>query len=486
MSIVVSKISGKKYEVVIGLEVHAQLKTQNKLFSFSKTEFGSDPNSQVSLFDIALPGMLPVLNKDVIDLAIKTGLALNAKINKSSRFDRKHYFYPDLPQGYQITQLYEPIIENGFLEIDMQDGSIKKIRINRAHIEQDAGKLTHDLHPRFSCVDLNRSGIPLLEIVSEPDIRSAYEACEYIKELRSILRTAETCDGDMDKGSFRCDVNISLMPEGSKTFGTRVEIKNMNSIRFIEKAIEYEIQRHIEAIESGLKLAQETRLFDAENGVTKSMRSKEDSVDYRYMPDPDLLSLEISDQDIENAKLKLPLMPRKKRDKYSSEFGLPAFEAGLLASSNEISNFFDQMVEIAKDGKMCANWLLVELFARLNKDGIGISDSKVDSRKMAELVLLIKSGKISGKIAKDVLDKMLESGKGAEEIVSSLGLLQISDKASIEKFVDDILLKNQDKVAEYKSGKVKLFGFFVGQAMVASKGSLNPEMLNEVLKSKLD
>lgn len=475
----------KKYEVVVGIEVHAQLSTSHKLFSSAKTDFGSEPNSQVALVDIAFPGMLPVLNFEAVRKSIAAGLGMCATINKNSRFDRKHYFYPDLPQGYQITQLYSPIILDGHIDIDLEDGATKTIRVERAHIEQDAGKLVHDLYPNHSCVDLNRAGIPLLEIVSAPDIRSPYEACEYVKNLRAILRAVDASDGDMEKGSFRCDVNISVRPSGESKFGTRCEIKNVNSIRSVARAIEYEARRHVEVIENGGKINQETRLFNADTGETRKMRSKEDADDYRYFPDPDLRALVLSDALIDEVRSSLPELPRHKRDRYIKNLGLSIYDASVLTSDDKISQFFEIIYAECKDAKLACTWITSELFGRFNKLGLELETSKITAQNFALLLLLIKKDVISGKIAKDVLDTMIETGENPEIIVSSQGLTQVTDESEIIKIIDKVLLQNQDKVAEYRSGKDKMFGFFVGQTMKEMSGKGNPAVINKILIEKL-
>lgn len=480
-------IKGTKsdYEVVIGIEIHAQVNSNAKLFSQSTSSSQGDVNENVSFFDIASPGQMPVLNEFVLRQAVKTGLALNAEVNQKSIFDRKHYFYPDLPSGYQITQFYEPVIKNGYLMIENENGEEKKIRINRAHLEQDAGKLIHDLIPARTVVDLNRAGVPLLEIVSEPDIKSAFEACEYIKNLRLTLRAIEACNGDMEKGELRCDINISVMPIGSKEFGTRCEVKNVNSIKFVGKAIEYEAERQVKVIEEGGKVVCETRLFDANTGTTKSMRTKESSLDYRYIPEPDLKPVLIEPSFIEEIKRAMPELPLAKLKRYQEEFKLSKDEAVLLTSEKEISAYFEELITFASDIKLCANWLTGELFARLNKIGVSIKECPINPKSFAELLKLIGENTISGKIAKDVLTEMFEAGKSAPEIVKEKNLVQITDKAEIEKLVEGVLASNGEKVAEYKAGKVKLLGFFAGEVMKLSKGKANPVILNEILTQKL-
>jgi aspartyl-tRNA(Asn)/glutamyl-tRNA(Gln) amidotransferase subunit B len=482
------KIEGKhgSYEVVIGIEIHAQLNVKAKLFSQSAVDWEDAPNTNVSMFDIAIPGKMPILNKKVVEEAVKVGLAFNATINKHSIFDRKHYFYPDLPQGYQITQFYHPIIENGNLEIELEDGSTKIIRIARAHLEQDAGKLVHDLIPNNTVVDLNRSGIPLLEIVSEADIKSPYEASEYIKNLRLTLRSIGASNGDMEKGEMRCDVNISVMPVGSKVFGTRCEIKNVNSIKFVAKAIEYEAERQVREIEAGKQIICETRLFDSSLGVTKSMRIKEMASDYRYIPEPDLKPINITEEFISSVKDKMPELPLLKRKKYKEELNLSRHEATILTEEPETAIFFESVLSEVKDAKLCANWLLVELFARLNTSGQSLLECKINPAKFAQLLLSIKSGEVSGKQAKEILIEMFETGKSANEIIKEKGFTQTNDEAEIIKIINNVLLKNAEKVLEYKSGKVKLFGFFTGEIMKASGGKVNPAITSKLLKQILE
>lgn len=482
------KIKGKTgidYEIVIGIEVHTQLNTETKLFSSTPADWESIPNENVSMFDIATPGQMPILNWVAVEKAVKTGLALNAIINPVSIFDRKHYFYPDLPQGFQITQFYEPIVLNGFLTINTEDGGEKKIRINRAHLEQDAGKLMHDLIPGKSVVDLNRSGVPLLEIVSEPDIKSPFEATEYIKNLRAILRAVGTSSADMEKGEMRCDINISVMPCGSAVFGTRCEIKNVNSIRFAAKAIEYEAYRQVEEIEAGREVISETRLFDANLGITKSMRRKEVTADYRYMPEPDLKPVKITLEMIEKIQKEIPELPFEKQKRYVASCGISKEDALLLTSEVEFSNYYEEMLQFSSNSKLCASMLTSELFAFLNKNGIALSECKVNARNLASLVNFITDGTISGKQAKDVLPIMFEEGKTANEIIKEKGLMQISNPFEIEKIIEDVLAKNAEKVAEYKSGKIKLFGFFTGEVMKASGGKVNPALTNKILTEKL-
>ena len=472
-----------KWEVVIGLEVHAQVTSNSKLFSGSSTKFGAEPNTQVSLVDSAFPGMLPVINEYCIHQAIKTGLGLNAKINSYSVFDRKNYFYADLPQGYQISQYKNPIVGEGKITLDMPDGT-KTIGIERLHLEQDAGKSIHDLDPSSTYVDLNRSGIALMEIVSKPDLRSPDEVNAYIKKLRSIMRYLGTCDGNMQEGSLRADVNVSVRKEGDKKLGTRCEIKNVNSIKFMQMAIAYEAQRQVELLESGKSIDQETRLFDNKKNETRSMRSKEDAHDYRYFPDPDLLPLNLNKDLIEKIKKSLPELPDQKKERFIKDYSLNAYEANVLVSEKEISNYFEEVVKIS-DIKLSKNWIMGDLFASLNDKNISISQSPVTAKKMAQLIESISSGVISGRTAKEVFEIMKETGEEPNKIISSKGLQQTSDPKELEEIIDKILAENNDKVTQYKSGKDKLFGFFVGQVMKVSGGKANPQLVNEILKKKL-
>ena len=474
------------WETIIGLEVHAQIISKSKLFSGASTNFGSEPNTQVSLVDAAMPGMLPVINKDCVEQAIKTGLGLNAKINKRSVFDRKNYFYPDLPQGYQISQFTQPIVGEGSIEIDLKDGSSKKIGITRLHLEQDAGKSVHDIEPTKSYIDLNRSGVALMEIVAEPDIRSAEEAQEYVKKLRSILRYIGTCDGNMEEGSLRCDVNISVRKKGDE-LGTRAEIKNVNSIKSIGQAIDYEFERQTEIINSGGKVDQETRLFDEKKGETRSMRSKEEAHDYRYFPDPDLPPLEFSDDWIDEIKKNLPELPDVKKENLIDEYKISSYDASILVSDKNNVEFFDKIISENKkrNPKNVANWIIGELFALLNKNNLEIKDSPIKAENLGELIDYIEDQTISGKIAKTVFEEMFNTKKRAKDIIEKKGLKQITDKSEIESLIDKVLENNKDKVDEYKSGKEKLFGYFVGQVMQETKGTANPGIVNDILKKKL-
>ena len=461
-----------QYEVVIGLEVHAQVTSESKLFSTSATKFGAEPNTQVSLVDAAFPGMLPVINEYCVKQAIKTGIGLKAKINKRSVFDRKNYFYADLPQGYQISQFKDPIVGEGTVILDMPDGQ-KEVGIERLHLEQDAGKSIHDLDPKNTFVDLNRSGVALMEIVSKPDLRSPDEVNAYIKKLRSIMRYLGTCDGNMQEGSLRADVNVSVRKKGSKEFGTRCEIKNVNSIKFMQMAIEYEANRQVDLIEDGQTIDQETRLFDTKKNETRSMRSKEDAHDYRYFPDPDLLPLEVSDDFIENLKSEIPELPDEKKKRFIEKFKLSPYEANILVSDIETSNYFENVIK-KSDVKLATNWIIGELFAALNEKNLEITESPISAGNLSKLINLIKDGTISGKIAKTVFEQMMEGDKDPKKIVEEKGLKQESDPKALEALIDKVIDDNRDKATEYKSGKVKLFGFFVGQVMKVSGGKANP------------
>lgn len=482
MSNLVSGRTGD-WEVVIGMEVHAQVTSQSKLFSGSSARFGAGPNQHVSLVDAAMPGMLPVINEECVRQAVRTGLGINAEINLTSIFDRKNYFYADLPQGYQISQYQHPIVGEGEVQIELKDGSTHKIGIERIHLEQDAGKSMHDQHPTQSYIDLNRSGVALMEIVSKPDLRSAEQAGAYIKKLRSILRYLGTCDGNMEEGSMRADVNVSVRKPGD-ALGTRTETKNLNSVRFIMQAIEYEVERQIELIEDGGTVDQETRLFDTSTGMTRAMRSKEDAHDYRYFPDPDLLPLSFTQDYVDGLKAELPELPDQIKHRMVSEYGLTAYDAAVLTEERETAAYYEQ-ASANQDRKLVANWMSGELFGALNKAGMELSDCPIAPAQLGALVGLIADGTISGKIAKDVFAEMFETGKEPAQIIEEKGLKQVSDTGAIEAMIDEVLAANQDKVAEYKSGKDKLFGFFVGQTMKISKGQANPGLVNQLLKSKL-
>lgn len=472
-----------EWEYVIGLEVHAQISSKSKLFSGASAEFGAEPNRQVSLVDAAMPGMLPVLNEYCVEQAIKTGLGINAEINKISVFDRKNYFYADLPQGYQISQFYIPIVQNGHLNIRSEDGSERRVRINRIHLEQDAGKSIHDQHPEYSLIDLNRSGVALMEIVTEPDLCSPHEAAEYIKKLRTLLRYIGSCDGNMDQGSMRCDANISVRKPGGE-LGTRCEIKNLNSVRNIIKAIEYEAMRQVELIEAGGKVDQETRLFDVNTGKTRTMRSKEDANDYRYFPDPDLLPVCVEDALIEKLRAELPELPDDKINRYVTELGLSQYDAEVIVADEDIARYFEE-ANTGANAKNVANWISSELFGRLNKNSMELAECKITPSMLRDLVSLIDNGTISGKIAKVVFEEMFDTGVAAAKIVEEKGLTQVSDRNSIEKVVDEVIADNPDSVEAYRSGKDKLFGFFVGQIMKKTGGKASPSMVNEILKEKL-
>ncbi len=472
-----------KWEVVIGLEVHAQITSNAKLFSSSSTKFGSNPNSQVSFVDAAMPGMLPVINKYCVEQAVKTGLGLKATINNFSKFDRKNYFYADLPQGYQISQFKFPIVGEGEIVLDMPYGT-KIAGIERLHLEQDAGKSLHDQDPSSSFVDLNRSGIALMEIVGKPDLRSPDEVAQYVKKLRSIMRYLNTCDGNMDEGSLRADVNVSVRKVGSSDLGTRCEIKNVNSIKFMQQAIEYEAKRQIEIIEEGGTIDQQTRLFDTKKIETRSMRSKEDAHDYRYFPDPDLLPLVLEQSFVDKIKNSLPELPDEKKIRLMNDFNLSSYDASIVVSDQDISQYYE---EVAKDSdyKLAANWMIVELFGVLNKEGKEIKDSPVSAKNLSKLINLIKNNTISGKIAKTVFEEMVKNNEDPEKIVNEKGMKQQSDPEELKKIIDTILKNNQDKVEQYKAGKDKLFGFFVGEAMKNTQGKGNPKLINDILKEQL-
>jgi aspartyl-tRNA(Asn)/glutamyl-tRNA(Gln) amidotransferase subunit B len=473
------------WELVIGLEVHAQVTSASKLFSGAPTDFGAEPNQNVSFIDAGMPGMLPVINEVCVAQAVRTGLGIKAQINLHSVFDRKNYFYPDLPQGYQISQYLDPIVGKGEILLDMPDGSVRAIGVTRIHLEQDAGKSLHEHSPTSTFIDLNRSGIALMEIVSEPDMRSPEEAGIYLKKLRSIMRYLGTCDGDMEKGSMRCDANVSVRRVGQTAFGTRCEIKNVNSVKFVQQAIEYEANRQVEILEAGGVIDQETRLFDPNKGETRTMRSKEDAHDYRYFPDPDLLPLVITQAFVDALKAELPELPDAKKNRYCVSLGLSVYDAMVLSADKASAAYFEALLGQGVEPKLAANWLTSELFGRLNKEGVSIEASPIAPAQFAGLLALIADGTISGKIAKDVLDKMLASGKDAASIVAEEGLTQVTDRGAIEAVCDEVIAANPDKVAEYKGGKDKLFGFFVGQVMKASGGKANPAAVNDVLKQKL-
>ena len=472
-----------EWEVVIGLEVHAQVISNAKLFSGADTSFGAEPNEQVSLVDAALPGMLPVINKKAIEQAVRTGLGIKAQICLFSVFDRKNYFYPDLPQGYQISQFSDPIVGKGEIVIDMQDGETRTVGITRLHLEQDAGKSIHDMDPRSTYVDLNRSGVALMEIVSEPDLRSADEAAAYLTKLRAILRYLGTCDGNMEQGSMRCDANVSVRKVGDE-LGTRCEIKNVNSIRFAAQAIEYEARRQIGVIEDGGKIAQETRLFDAKKGVTSPMRSKEESHDYRYFPDPDLLPVILSQEFVEEIRSTLPELPDEKKQRFVSDFGLSSYDADVLVADRPIAEYFEEAAK-GQDAKIVANWVTSDLFGYLNKQGLEISNSPVAGTQLGALVGLISDGTISGRIARDVFSEMCETSKDPADIVEAKGLKQVSDTGELEGLIDEVISNGSAQLEQYKSGNEKIIGWFVGQVMQVTKGQANPQMVNEILRKKL-
>jgi len=492
------KSASGEWEVVIGLEVHAQVASKSKLFSAASTEFGGEPNSHVSLVDAAMPGMLPVINEACIAQAVRTGLGLKAKINLVSVFDRKNYFYADLPQGYQISQYKSPIVGEGEVEVDA-DGATVKVGIERLHLEQDAGKLIHDQHPELSFVDLNRAGVGLMEIVSKPDMRSAKQAQAYVSKVRTIMRYLGTCDGDMEKGNLRADLNVSVRRAGEKKFGTRCEIKNVNSIRFIGQAIDYEARRQIDILEDGGSIEQETRLFDSAKGVTRPMRSKEEAHDYRYFPDPDLLPLELTQAYVDGLRKDLPELPDAKLARFMKDYGLSAYDAGVLTAERESAEFFEAVVKgrdgVAaeprernaaepRDGKVAANWVINELFGRLNKEGKDIEHSPVSAGQLGAIIDLIGSGAISGKIAKDVFEIVWNEGDDPAEIVEKRGLKQVTDTGAIEATVDAVIAANPDKVAQVKA-KPAALGWFVGQVMKATGGKANPQAVNELLQKKL-
>jgi aspartyl-tRNA(Asn)/glutamyl-tRNA(Gln) amidotransferase subunit B len=475
-----------EWETVIGLEIHAQLATRSKIFSSSATAYGAAPNSQANLVDLGYPGVLPVLNAEAVRMALKFGLAIGAKIAPRSVFARKNYFYPDLPKGYQISQYELPIVAEGSLDVVMEDGTRKRVGITRAHLEEDAGKSLHEGLPGASGIDLNRAGTPLIEIVSEPDLRSAKEAVAYMKKVHTLVRYLEICDGNMQEGSFRCDANVSVRPKGQEKFGTRAEIKNLNSFRYVEKAINYEIARQIELIDSGGKVVQETRLYDPDKGETRSMRSKEEANDYRYFPDPDLLPVVIEAPLLEAVRASLPELPDQKAARFASQYGLTDYDAGVLTASREMAAFYEDVVgKVGTEPKLCANWVMGDFSAFLNKDGLELADSRVDAAALAGLVTRIVDNTISGKIAKEVFEAMWAEGKPADAIIEAKGLRQITDTGAIEKAIDEVMAKNPGQLADYRSGKDKLFGFFVGQVMKATGGKANPAQLNELLKKKL-
>ncbi|MFM2042633.1 MAG: putative aspartyl/glutamyl-tRNA (Asn/Gln) amidotransferase subunit GatB [Pseudomonadota bacterium] len=472
-----------EWEVVIGLEVHAQVISNAKLFSGAATAFGAAPNSQVSYVDAAFPGMLPVINEFCVEQAVKTGLGLKAQINLRSVFDRKNYFYADLPAGYQISQFKQPIVGEGTIVLDLADGETRSVGIERLHLEMDAGKSLHDQHPSKTYVDLNRAGVALMEIVSKPDLRSPEEAAAYLRKLRTILRYLGTCDGNMEEGSMRCDVNVSVRKLGAP-LGTRTETKNVNSIRYVQQAIEYEAKRQVEVLEEGGQIVQETRLYDPGKGITRSMRSKEEAHDYRYFPDPDLLPLELEAGWVEQIKQTLPELPDEKRARFTDQYGLNAYDAGVLVAERARADFYEAVAK-GRDGKLAANYVIGDLLGALNKTGKDITDSPISAADLGGLIDLVTDNTISGRIAKDVFAEMLETGEKPADIVEKKGLRQVTDTGAIDKAIADVMAANPDKVAEYRSGKDKLFGFFVGQVMRGTGGKANPALVNEILKQKL-
>ena len=474
-----------EWETVIGLEVHVQLATKSKIFSGASTLFGSSPNTQACNIDLGMPGVLPVLNEEVLKMAIKFGLSINANINSPTQFARKNYFYPDLPKGYQISQLDNPIVEGGVLEITLKDGSKKKIRITRAHLEEDAGKSLHDDFEGLSGIDLNRAGTPLLEIVSEPDLSSPEEAVAYLKKIHSIIRYLEISDGNMAEGSMRCDANVSLRKRGSKELGTRTETKNVNSFKFVEKAIQHEMKRQIKILESGERVTQETRLYDSQLDETRPMRSKEYANDYRYFPEPDLLPVVLTEDFIKSIKDLMPELSEEKEKRFIKEYKLSDYDANVLSVDPNLSNFFEEVVVRSKNPKLASNWIMGELSAFLNKENLSILETKVDSINLGNLISRIEDSTISGKIAKEIFEEMWNSKKSPDEIIEEKGLKQVTDSSEIEKVINQVLAQNQSQLEQYKSGKVKLFGFFVGQVMKASRGKANPEQVNKLLEERL-
>jgi len=475
-----------EWETVIGLEIHAQLATQSKIFSGSATAYGAPPNTQADLVDLGYPGVLPVLNGEAVRMAVKLGLAINARIAPLSVFARKNYFYPDLPKGYQISQYELPLVSHGSLEIVLEDGQARRIGITRAHLEEDAGKSLHEGLEGLTGIDLNRAGTPLVEIVSEPDMRSAKEAVAYMKKVHTLVRYLEICDGNMQEGSFRCDANVSVRPAGTQKFGTRAEIKNLNSFRFVERAINFEVARQIELLESGRPVVQETRLYDPDRGETRSMRSKEEANDYRYFPDPDLLPLQVDAALIAAVRATLPELPDQKAARFATQYALSAYDAGVLTASRELADYYEEVVRAAPaDPKLAANWVMGDLAAALNKEGLEVSSGKLTAARLGELLRRISDRTISGKIAKEVFEIMWADGADADAVIESKGLRQITDSGAIERAIEEAMARNPAQLAEYRAGKDKLFGFFVGQVMKATGGKANPAQLNELLLRKL-
>ena len=475
-----------EWETVIGLEIHAQLATKSKIFSGAATSYGAEPNTQACAIDLGMPGVLPVLNCEAVRMAAMLGLAIGAQVARRSVFARKNYFYPDLPKGYQISQYELPVVQKGQLTIDLEDGSSKVIGVTRAHLEEDAGKSLHEDFHGLSGIDLNRAGTPLLEIVSEPDLRSAKEAVAYMKKLHQLVVYLGICDGNMQEGSFRCDANVSVRRKGDPQFGTRAEIKNLNSFRFVERAIEFEIERQIDLIESGGKVVQETRLYDPDQGETRSMRSKEEANDYRYFPDPDLLPLVLDEDFIEAARVALPELPEVKKQRFIEQYGLSGYDAGVLTASRELADYYEATVAaLGSEPKLCANWVMGDFSAFLNKENRDLADTPVSAARLAGLLRRIQDCTISGKLAKDVFEALWAGEGDADAIIEKRGLRQITDTSAIEKVIDDVIAANPEQLAQYRAGKDKLFGFFVGQVMKASKGKANPQQVNDLLMEKL-
>jgi len=473
-----------EWETVIGLEIHAQLNTKSKIFSGSSTQFGAKPNSQACAVDLGLPGVLPVVNKEAVSKAVRFGLAVDAHINQINVFDRKNYFYPDLPKGYQISQLELPIVGEGKIDI-MVDGKSKTIGVTRAHLEEDAGKSIHDLYDDYTAVDLNRAGTPLLEIVSEPDMRSAEEAVAYAKKIHSLVQYIDICDGNMQEGSFRCDANVSIRPVGQKEFGTRTELKNINSFKFLEKAINLEVERQQDLLEDGGRVIQETRLYDADKNETRSMRSKEEANDYKYFPDPDLLPIEVTNELLEQIKKELPELPHQKKARYIESLGLSDYDADVITSSKAIADYYEKMLANNSNAKLCANWVMGELSGALNKDQLDISQSPISPEELSLLVERISDNTISGKIAKDVFKALWNQEGGVDQVIESKGLKQITDTGEIEKIIEQVISNNSAQVDQYRSGNEKILGFFVGQIMKATNGKANPKQVNDILREKL-
>ena len=474
-----------QYETVIGLEVHVQLSTESKLFSGSATKFGAEPNTQANIFDLAMPGTLPVLNGNAVAMAVKFGVAIGAEIGKHSVFDRKNYFYPDLPKGYQVSQLDYPTVGKGTLTVTLDDGSEKVIGVTRAHMEEDAGKSLHEDYQGMTGIDLNRAGTPLLEIVSEPDLRSAKEAVAYLKKLHSIIRYLDISDAIMAQGSMRCDANVSIRPVGQEEFGTRTEIKNINSFKFVERAINYEVQRQKDVLEDGGRIVQETRLYDADKDETRSMRSKEVANDYRYFPEPDLLPIVIDDAYIEAIRATLPELPDTRGARFVSEYGLSEYDAGVLVATREMADYFETTAKLSGDAKLAANWVSQDLQALLNKHGWELDESPIQAERLAMLIQRIKDNTISGKIAKTVFDAMLDDSSDVDAIIEAKGLKQVTDSGALESLVDKVIAENPDQAQQYRDGKVQVIGFLVGQCMQLSKGKANPAQVNEILRGKL-